>query len=332
MASPFLEVRDVKVHFPATPAIFRRGRRGIVKAVDGVSFSIARGETLGLVGESGCGKTTLARTILRLYRPTSGEVYFDGQDLSLLSQAELARLRPSMQLIFQDPTDSLDPRLNAGDIVGEPLRIQGHVSGNEYRQFVGGLLLLVGLSPDMASRFPHEFSAGQRQRLGIARAFALRPKLVICDEPVSSLDVSVQAQILNLLDDIQRRTGVSYLFVSHDLSVVRHVSHRIAVMYLGKIVEIAGADDLCRRPLHPYAEALLSAVPIPDPEIESLRPRIVLSGETPSPADPPSGCVFHPRCPKRFGSCHIVVPGLADAGAGRMVSCLLFESSWPAPN
>ncbi|OGN89850.1 MAG: peptide ABC transporter substrate-binding protein, partial [Chloroflexi bacterium RBG_13_46_9] len=293
------------------------------------TFAVHEGETLGLVGESGCGKTTLGKSILQLYRPTSGEVMFEGHDLTQLSDKELRPLRQKLQLIFQDPYDSLNPRFTALDIVGEPLRIHNLMQGKEYRDRVAELLDLVGLAPYMAERYPHEFSGGQRQRLGVARALALQPKFIMCDEPLSALDVSIQAQIINLLDDLQEKFGVAYLFISHDLSVVRHISDRVAVMYLGKVVEISNRDELYMNPLHPYTQALLSAVPIPDPAVEARRQVIVLKGEVPSPINPPSGCVFHPRCFKAFEDCPRIVPLLADAGGGHQVACLLFKTSYP---
>jgi oligopeptide/dipeptide ABC transporter ATP-binding protein len=282
-----------------------------------------------LVGESGCGKTTLGKCILQLYRPTSGEVIFEGKDLAQLTDKELRPLRQKLQVIFQDPYDSLNPRFTALDIVGEPLRIHNLMQGKEYRDRVAELLNLVGLAPYMAERYPHEFSGGQRQRIGVARALALQPKFIMCDEPLSALDVSIQAQIINLLDDLQEKFGVAYLFISHDLSVVRHISDRVAVMYLGKIVEISNRDELYSSPLHPYTQALLSAVPIPDPEVETNRQVIVLKGEVPSPINPPSGCVFHPRCYRAFKDCETVVPLLADTGDSHQVACLLYKTSYP---
>ncbi len=295
-----------------------------VRAVDGVSFDLHEGETLGLVGESGCGKSTLGKCILQLYRPTSGQVLFEGQECCTLSDAQLTPIRRRMQVIFQDPQDSLNPRFTAADIVGEPLRIHGLAHGKEYNDRVAELLKIVGLAPYMAERYPHEFSGGQRQRLGVARALALQPRFIVCDEPLSALDVSIQAQIINLLDDLQEKFGVAYLFISHDLSVVRHISDRVAVMYLGKFMEVSARDDLYKTPLHPYTQALLSAVPIPDPEVESHRQVIVLKGEVPSPINPPSGCVFHPRCPRAFDPCGTDVPELRDNGGGHLVACHLY--------
>lgn len=324
-----IEINNLTKYFPITKGLFRSKVIAEIKAVDGVTLAIHEGETVGLVGESGCGKTTLGKCILQLYRPTSGEVIFEDQDLTKLKDRELRLLRQKLQVIFQDPYDSLNPRFTALDIVGEPLRIHKLMDGKQYRDRVAELLNLVGLAPYMAERYPHEFSGGQRQRIGVARALALQPKFIMCDEPLSALDVSIQAQIINLLDDLQEKFGVAYLFISHDLSVVRHISDRVAVMYLGKVVEISSRDDLYQNPLHPYTQALLSAVPIPDPEVEIKRQVIVLKGEVPSPINPPSGCVFHPRCFKVFKDCESIIPRLADTGNGHQVACLLHKTSYP---
>ena len=322
-AQPILQVRNLVKHFQVGGGLFGGGA-GIVKAVDGVSFEIHRGETLGLVGESGCGKTTTGRCILRLEPPTSGEVVFEGRDMSKLSDAELRGLRRRMQVIFQDPYSSLNPRMTVGQIISEPLGVHGIVPDRAARAArVQDLLRHAGLLPAMARRYPHELSGGQRQRVGIARALAMEPSLIICDEPVSALDVSIQAQIINLLEDLQTEFGLTYLFIAHDLAVVRHISDRVAVMYLGKIVEIADRKDLYDDPLHPYTRALLSAVPIPDPELESRRQRMILGGEVPSALNPPSGCVFHPRCPIAEDRCRSIVPEFREIKPGHWAACLL---------
>ena len=292
-----VDIRDLHMYFPVTKGILRR-KVNDVKAVDGVSFFIRKGETLGLVGESGCGKTTVGKCIIHLYRPTSGQVLFEGKDLVRIDANELRQTRQQMQMIFQDPFSSLDPRMSCGDIIGEPIKIHHLAKGEEYRQQVKNLLLAVGLDPDMADRFPHEFSGGQRQRISIARALTLRPSLIVCDEPVSALDVSIQAQIINLLLELRSMFNPTNLFIAHDLSVVQHVSDRIAVMYLGKIVEITSSRELYTNPLHPYTISLMSAIPVPDPDVESTRKRIILTGDVPSSLNIPAGCNFHTRCPK----------------------------------
>jgi len=323
---PLLEVRDLKKHFPIRKGLFSR-TAGYVYAVDGVSFTIGEGETLGLVGESGSGKTTAGKSILKLIEPTAGSIRLQGRPIEALSRAEMRPVRREMQVVFQDPFSSLNPRLSVGDIVGEPLINYGGVAGGggraALREQVAALFAKVGLRPEAMARYPHEFSGGQRQRIGIARALALRPKLIVCDEPVSALDVSVQAQVVNLLMDLQREFGLSYLFVAHDLAVVEHISHRIAVMYLGKIVELTDKRSLFAAPLHPYTEALLSAVPLPDPEAK--RDRIILKGDIPSPINPPSGCRFHTRCPYAFERCRIEEPPMLEVRPGHHVACHLRE-------
>ena len=322
-ADELVSVKDLKMYFPVRSGVIFQKKIADIKAVDGVSFSIKRGETLGLVGESGCGKTTTGRCILQLYRPTEGQVLFEGEDLVQLKGSNLRRFRRRMQMIFQDPYSSLDPRQSAGSIVGEPLIVHKMTnSKGEYRDQVAELLTVVGLNPSMANRFPHEFSGGQRQRIGVARALAVRPDLIVCDEPVSALDVSIQAQVINLLEDLQEQFNLTYLFIAHDLSVVRHISDRIAVMYLGKIMELADRNELYENPLHPYTKALLSAVPIPDPVIESSRERIILTGDVPSPLAPPPGCVFHTRCPIAVDDCSAVIPELRNVGNDHFVSCI----------
>lgn len=321
---PILEVRDLKMYFPVTRGVLRR-KVGDVKAVDGVSFEVRRGETLGLVGESGCGKTTVGRGILRLVEPTGGEVLFEGSSILDLPPHEVRALRRKMALMFQDPYGSLDPRQTAGSIVAEPLHIHKMVtSDGELRDRVDDLFRRVGLDPAMSNRVPHEFSGGQRQRLGIARALACDPSLIVCDEPISALDVSIQAQVINLMRELQEGSGeLSYVFIAHDLSVVRYISDRIAVMYLGHIVELTDSSRLYDNPLHPYTKALLSAVPIPDPEIEANREIILLKGEVPSPLDPPSGCPFHPRCPMATPDCAQIKPDLREVEDGHRVACIM---------
>ncbi len=319
-----VRVTDLVKHFPITVGILVQRQVGAVQAVDGVSFTIRRGETLGLVGESGSGKSTTARLLLRLLEPTAGRIELEGTDITTATGSKLRTARQEMQMIFQDPYASLDPRMTVRDIVGEPLVVWGRWK-NGGPTLVADLLDRVGLNPDHANRFPHEFSGGQRQRIGIARALALRPKLLVCDEPVSALDVSVRAQILNLLAGLQRDFGLTYLFISHDLSVVRQVADRVAVMYLGKIVELADRDELYRRPVHPYTQALVAAVPIPDPVLERQRKRIVLGGEIPSPSDPPSGCRFRTRCFKAQQLCAEEEPPLIDRGHGHPSACHFAE-------
>ena len=318
-----LEVKNLVKHFPITKGFIFQRQVGAVKAVDDVSFSIRQGETLGLVGESGCGKTTTGRVILRLMDATSGEARFEGQNIFKLGKEELRRMRRNMQIIFQDPYSSLNPRMTVGDIIGEPLEIHNLARGKEKVRRVQELLNVVGLSPYHANRYPHEFSGGQRQRIGVARALALNPKFIVCDEPVSALDVSVQSQVVNLLVDLKQKYGIAYLFISHDLSVVQYISDRVAVMYLGEIVETATSADLYQEPLHPYTKALLSAVPVPDPDRK--RTRIILQGDVPSPLNPPSGCRFHPRCPVAIkGLCDTVTPKMRDYG-GHQVACHVVE-------
>ena len=315
-----LEVEDLKTYFPVRKGLLRR-TVGQVHAVDGVSFAIGAGETLGLVGESGCGKTTVGRTVLRLIEPTAGTIRLGGRDITRLSRAELRPLRREMQIIFQDPFSSLNPRMRAGDIVGEPLKVHGTVPARERRGRIAALFARVGLSAAQMDNYPHQFSGGQRQRIGVARALALNPKLIVGDEPVSALDVSIQAQVINLLTDLQRELGLSYLFISHNLAVVEHISHRIAVMYLGRIVEHTDKATLFRKPLHPYTEALLAAVPVPDPA--ARRAKRVLQGDVPSPLHPPAGCHFHTRCPYAEARCRAETPRLREVEPGHHVACHL---------
>jgi oligopeptide transport system ATP-binding protein len=320
-----LEVRGLTMHFPLTKGIILQRQVGAVRAVDGIDFSIKRGETLGLVGESGCGKSTAGRAILQLYRPTAGKVIFDGIDLVSLSGEKLRQMRRRMQMIFQDPYASLNPRMTVGDIVGEPIEIHHLATSRKERlERVQELLRVVGLNPYFVNRYPHEFSGGQRQRIGIARALAVQPDFIVADEPISALDVSIQAQIINLLEELQERFHLTYLFIAHDLAVVRHISNRVAVMYLGKIVEIATREELYDNPLHPYTKALLSAVPIPDPSVEAQRERIILTGDVPSPVNPPTGCRFHTRCPlAQKGWCDVQEPEFRDRGGNHFVACHL---------
>ena len=318
---PLLEVTDLVKHFPIKSGIVVDREVARVRAVDGVSLTLNEGETLGLVGESGCGKSTLCRAILQLTTPTSGSVRFAGQELVGMSRRDLRAMRREMQMIFQDPFASLNPRKRVGQIIGDSIELHGLAKGSELKRRVQDLLDRVGLQAEHYNRFPHEFSGGQRQRIGIARALALQPKLIVADEPVSALDVSVQAQIINLLEDVQDEFGLSYLFVAHDLGVVRHVSDRVAVMYLGKIVEDSGADALYEKPIHPYTNALLSAVPIPDPERNAARERLVLEGDVPSPIDPPPGCHFHTRCPWATEVCTTDEPALVEHGSAHLAAC-----------
>ncbi|HEV8095869.1 MAG TPA: dipeptide ABC transporter ATP-binding protein [Burkholderiales bacterium] len=322
MSEVLLEVRDLVKHFPVSAGL--RRPMVSVKAVDGVSFTLHRGETLGLVGESGCGKTTTGRCVLLLERPTSGQVVFEGTELTTLPEAKLRGMRRRMQVIFQDPYSSLNPRMTVGQILAEPLKVHALVTEKNARAArVHELLGQVGLLPQHARRYPHQLSGGQRQRVGIARALAMEPALIVCDEPVSALDVSIQAQIVNLLEDLQKRLGLTYLFIAHDLSVVRHISDRVVVMYLGKVAEVADRRALYEEPLHPYTRALLSAVPIPDPKLEAHRERTVLRGEVPSALTPPSGCVFHPRCPIAVARCSAEIPALREIRPGHWAACHL---------
>jgi oligopeptide transport system ATP-binding protein len=319
---PLLEVKNLKMHFPVTEGVMVRKVVATVKAVDDVSFTLARGETLGLVGESGCGKTTTGRCILQLEKPTAGQIIFEGEDLAQLDRKGLIAKRERMQVIFQDPYSSLNPRMKVGSIIGEPMKVHGILPDRRQRQErVAELLSVCGLNPKFMDRYPHEMSGGQRQRVGIARALALNPQFIVCDEAVSALDVSIQAQVINLLEDLREKFNLAYLFIAHDLSVVRHLCHRVAVMYLGKLVELADSDELFEHPKHPYTKALLEAVPIPDPTIEKDRVHRIMQGEVPSPMNPPSGCVFHPRCPLAVDSCKREVPQLRELRPGHWVAC-----------
>jgi oligopeptide/dipeptide ABC transporter ATP-binding protein len=330
MAEDLLVVDDVKKHFPVTRGIIFQKQVGAVKAVDGVSFTVKSGETLGIVGESGCGKSTLARCIMRLFDITDGKIEFDGRDITKLSRPNMRPIRREMMMIFQDPYASLNPRKRVGQIVGEALEVHKLGSSTETKRRVQELLEVVGLNPEHYNRFPHEFSGGQRQRIGVARALAINPKLIVCDEPVSALDVSVQAQILNLLEDLQQDFGLTYIFIAHDLNVVRHISDRVLVMYLGKVVELAPKLELYEHPRHPYTGALLSAVPIADPERGRARQPIVLEGDVPSPLNPPSACNFHPRCPRfQAGHCDVVDPPFHPFGNGHVAACHYPLERWP---
>jgi len=320
--TPLVKLVGVKKHFPITQGIIIQRKIGAVHAVDGVDLEVYPGETVGLVGETGCGKSTTARLIMKLYNVSEGQILFDGQDITRYSVHKMRPLRREIQMIFQDPYASLNPRKTVGSIIGDPFRLHKTVPRGKIRDEVRQLMELVGLNPEHYNRYPHEFSGGQRQRIGVARALALRPRLIVCDEPVSALDVSIQAQILNLLEDLQEEFKLTYLFIAHDLSVVRHVSDRVAVMYLGRIVEVAPGDTLYLNPKHPYTGALLSAVPIPDPKLAALRKRIILEGDVPSPIDPPSGCRFHPRCPRaQFPYCKENDPGLYPFHEGQTAAC-----------
>jgi len=317
-----INVKNLKMYFPVTAGLIFQRKIADVKAVDGISFDVRQGETLGLVGESGCGKSTTGRAILQLYKPTDGSVDFSGTELTLLKGGELRRMRRKMQMIFQDPYASLNPRMSVGSIIGEPLQIHGLAKGSRARkERIQDLMRVVGLNPYYANRYPHEFSGGQRQRIGIARALAVEPDFIVADEPVSALDVSIQAQIINLMEDLQSQFGLTYLFIAHDLSVVRHISDRVGVMYLGKMMELADRNELYENPLHPYTKALLSAVPVPDPAVERQRERIILTGDVPSPLRPPPGCVFNTRCPIVVEECRQAVPEWRDVGGGHMVAC-----------
>jgi oligopeptide transport system ATP-binding protein len=316
-----LKVEHLVKYFPIMKGVIIQKQVGTVHAVDDISFTVKTGETVGLVGESGCGKSTAGRSILQLYRPTSGHVYLNGIDLTTIKGEDLRKMRRKMQMIFQDPYASLNPRITVGEIVGEPLVIHEDVKGKPLQERIQQLLSLVGLNPAFATRYPHEFSGGQRQRIGVARALALQPSLIVCDEPISALDVSIQAQVVNLLEDLQKEFNLAYLFIAHDLSMVRHISNRVAVMYLGTIMEMANRDELCSNPLHPYTIALLSAVPIPDPLAEEKRRRIILQGEVPSPVNPPSGCRFRTRCSLAAAICAEAKPEFREISAGHFVAC-----------
>ncbi|MBL4908074.1 MAG: ATP-binding cassette domain-containing protein [Sneathiella sp.] len=325
---PLLSVKNLKVHFPIRKPSLFGGESLSVKAVDGITFDLRSGETVGLVGESGCGKSTTGLAILRMLNVSEGDINFDGENISNFSPSQMRPIRKSMQMIFQDPFASLNPRMKVRDLVGEPLIAHNMTTNKaDYVEQVDQLLDMVGLNPKMAKRYPHEFSGGQRQRIGIARAVAVRPKLIICDEPVSALDVSIQAQVINLLEELQDTIGMAYLFIAHDLAVVRHISDRVAVMYLGRIVEVATRDELYNNPKHPYTQSLLKAIPVPDPKLEASRAHFALQGEVPSPLNPPTGCHFHPRCPNATDICRSVSPVLGKIEAGHTVSCHLFETT-----
>lgn len=324
--APLVEVKKLKKYFPITRGVVFQRHIGDIKAVDDVNFHIDRGETLGLVGESGSGKTTIGRTILRLHEPTSGEVWFDGQEITTLQQSELRTKRRRMQMIFQDPYASLNPRMTIGTIIGEPLEVHDGLEGTEKNDRIKELLELVGINPTLVNRYPHEFSGGQRQRIGIARALALNPDLIVCDEPIASLDVSIQSQVVNLLQRLQEELNLTYLFIAHDLSMVRHISDRMAVMYLGKLMELADGKEIAVNPLHPYTQALMSAVPVPDPEVEGKRQRIILEGDIPSPANPPTGCNFNTRCPVAQEICFQSEPDFKEVAPGHYAACYLIDN------
>jgi len=320
-----LEVKDLKMHFPVFEEGILKRQIGSIKAVDGISFNVYKGETLGLVGESGCGKSTTARTILQLYKPTAGQAFFRGINLFELKHEDLRKIRSQMPMIFQDPYSSLDPRMTVGNIIAEPMVVNNIAKGSQQTARVQELLGLVGLNPSFTSRYPHEFSGGQRQRIGIARALASNPEFIICDEPISALDVSIQAQVVNLLEKLQNELGLTYIFIAHDMSMVRHISSRVAVMYLGKIVEFANRESLYNNPQHPYTKSLLSAVPIPNPKIERKRKRIILEGDIPSPENPPKGCRFHTRCPVAIDRCKVDDPEFREIAPGHFAACHLVD-------
>ncbi|MBD1370889.1 dipeptide ABC transporter ATP-binding protein [Hazenella sp. IB182357] len=322
MSQALLTVKNLSKHFPIKGGVFRR-TVGQVKAVDNISFSVNKGETFGLVGESGCGKSTTGRTLIRLLEPTAGEVLFEGKDIARLARKEMQAVRRDLQMVFQDPYASLNPQMTVGELIEEPMKVHGLYNKQERQKRVKKMMDLVGLNAQYITRYPHEFSGGQRQRIGIARALSLEPKLIIADEPVSALDVSIQSQVVNLMDDLQKELDLTYIFIAHDLSVIKHISDRVGVMYLGRMAEIAPKQKIYDQPLHPYTKALLSAVPVPDPKVK--KERIILSGDVPSPSNPPSGCAFHPRCPKAFARCKTERPQLLDIGEEHFVACHLYD-------